>query len=452
MIINNYFQQQHSLQTSIKMEDLNNNVNCLINKNPGLARNNDENEEKYSLKLNLKSENFEPSVSLNTSAPKCASCLQSIEDKYIFNLMNMYWHEECLTCSQCCSFLNQSCFFKNGQLFCKEDYFKNFGIRCNSCMDLIGPNELVMRIDHLNTKQLIYYHLNCFKCLVCEKHLQKGEEYIMRPEGIYCKLDFERNGLKNIGYGQHKINSNSNSSFNSQPSEEENSVDSIKYRMVLANQSQNEQIPKKSSNRRVTKRPRTILNAAQRYDFREAFKQSQKPCRKVREHLADKTGLTVRVVQVWFQNERAKMKKMQRRQQQMNKFGDMGLNNGKKKNSKKSKKDGMSNDEDESDDEDSDVDTEDLSEDDEESLDLDETESQMNAPNTSSLTEQQNFANLQFCGTDNLMMGGNFQHQQQNENDYMNLQYAQHQQQQQQQCQIPHNPINRLYSMQNSYF
>ena len=36
----------------------------------------------------------------------------------------------------------------------------------------------------------------------------------------------------------------------------------------------------------------------------------------MREQLAAETGLTVRVVQVWFQNERAKMKKLQRRQQQ----------------------------------------------------------------------------------------------------------------------------------------
>jgi hypothetical protein len=36
----------------------------------------------------------------------------------------------------------------------------------------------------------------------------------------------------------------------------------------------------------------------------------------VREQLGAETGLSVRVVQVWFQNERAKMKKLQRRQQQ----------------------------------------------------------------------------------------------------------------------------------------
>ena len=33
----------------------------------------------------------------------------------------------------------------------------------------------------------------------------------------------------------------------------------------------------------------------------------------MREALAKDTGLSVRVVQVWFQNQRAKMKKMQRR-------------------------------------------------------------------------------------------------------------------------------------------
>lgn len=330
-------------------------------------------------------------------------------------------------------------------------------------MDLIGANELVMRIETLSNKQLIYYHFNCFKCLICDKQLQKGEEYIMRSEGIYCKMDFERCKLKTHLIGsstaysfncQQKLSNNSNSSFNSQPSEEENSVDSIKYRMVLANQTQNEQVGKKSSSRRVTKRPRTILNAAQRYDFREAFKQSQKPCRKVREHLADKTGLSVRVVQVWFQNERAKMKKMQRRQQQMNKFGELESSVNKKKAcGKKAKKDGLSNDEDDSmDDEVSEVDSDDFS-DDEESLDLDEPENRVNGQN---LPQQPNFQQLQLTDSDSITSVANFNHHnhhQTNENECMNMINIQfNQQQQQQHCQMQANPINRLYSMQNSYF
>lgn len=65
--------------------------------------------------------------------------------------------------------------------------------------------------------------------------------------------------------------------------------------------------------RRGPKRPRTILTSAQRKQFKASFEQSPKPCRKVREALAKDTGLSVRVVQVWFQNQRAKMKKIQRK-------------------------------------------------------------------------------------------------------------------------------------------
>ena len=104
---------------------------------------------------------------------------------------------------------------------------------------------------------------------------------------------------------------NSNSSFTSTQSDSENSLESdVRARSLNSNtnkpmHNQPTQIAtsmsqpiRKSGSRRITKRPRTILNAVQRYDFREAFKQSQKPCRKVREHLASRTGLSVRVVQV----------------------------------------------------------------------------------------------------------------------------------------------------------
>lgn len=58
---------------------------------------------------------------------------------------------------------------------------------------------------------------------------------------------------------------------------------------------------------------------------------SPKPCRKVREALAKDTGLSVRVVQVWFQNQRAKMKKIQRKAKH--------ADNGDKQNDKNDSKD-----------------------------------------------------------------------------------------------------------------
>jgi len=63
------------------------------------------------------------------------------------------------------------------------------------------------------------------------------------------------------------------------------------------------------------KRPRTILTTAQRRKFKSAFQTSQKPTRKARETLANETGLSPRVVQVWFQNQRAKIKKIARKQE-----------------------------------------------------------------------------------------------------------------------------------------
>lgn len=452
---------------------------------------------------------------------------------------------------------------------------------------------------------------------MCEKHLQKGDEYILRQEGIYCKNDFEKNfhsivnrcsaktrkipvnqstnfadfnnsantnncssfssspvsssssvsslsttsfysngsqlnpdssqlihtnnqsfsphlnQIKNfnntlLGPNQklNSTNTNSNSSFASIQSEEENSLDidsaknsrliysQVASNRILNNQAQQQaqvQIPQRKSgnSRRITKRPRTILNAAQRYDFREAFKQSPKPCRKVREHLADKTGLSVRVVQVWFQNERAKMKKMQRRQQQHQQMGKYTRGDGeggmkdkldgkglkRKKRSKLMRKEKKgdddqeeSNDDENSDDEDedslgedeTDVDDEDEEEDEEESLDLDENESDINEDDNSNIDifkkrkfhlNTESLSGISFNGnhnqistyengsnllTDNfkpnlsmnfnmfsqnsaLMESHQYQHQ---SNELAAMLEHQHQ----------HNPIDRLYSMQSSYF
>ena len=46
--------------------------------------------------------------------------------------------------------------------------------------------------------------------------------------------------------------------------------------------------------------------------LKEAYKTSPKPARHVREQLAQDTGLDMRVVQVWFQNRRAKEKRLKK--------------------------------------------------------------------------------------------------------------------------------------------
>jgi len=56
--------------------------------------------------------------------------------------------------------------------------------------------------------------------------------------------------------------------------------------------------------------PRTTIKAKQLEVLKTAFNQTPKPTRHIREQLAKETGLTMRVIQVWFQNKRSKERRM----------------------------------------------------------------------------------------------------------------------------------------------
>ncbi|KAF6774794.1 hypothetical protein AHF37_05631 [Paragonimus kellicotti] len=63
--------------------------------------------------------------------------------------------------------------------------------------------------------------------------------------------------------------------------------------------------------------PRTTIKAKQLETLKAAFAATPKPTRHVRETLAQETGLSMRVIQVWFQNRRSK----ERRMKQLNAMG-----------------------------------------------------------------------------------------------------------------------------------
>ncbi|EUB61961.1 LIM/homeobox protein Lhx1 [Echinococcus granulosus] len=67
-----------------------------------------------------------------------------------------------------------------------------------------------------------------------------------------------------------------------------------------------------SGNTLVTKRrgPRTTIKAKQLDTLKQAFATTPKPTRHIREQLAQETGLSMRVIQVWFQNRRSKERRM----------------------------------------------------------------------------------------------------------------------------------------------
>ncbi|XP_071509449.1 LIM/homeobox protein LMX-1.2-like [Diadema antillarum] len=184
-------------------------------------------------------------------------------------VMDHCWHEQCLQCSVCRVRLSHSCFARDRKLYCKLDYEKLFGTKCNACLQSIPSSELVMRaLSNV-------YHLRCFTCVICDQQLKKGDEFVLKENRLYCKEDYTK----------------------------EHTIDTQKVSSKSSSQ----------DGRKGPKRPRTILTTQQRRAFKASFEVSSKPCRKVRETLAKETGLSVRVVQVWFQNQRAKMKKLARK-------------------------------------------------------------------------------------------------------------------------------------------
>ncbi|KAK2888662.1 LIM/homeobox protein LMX-1.2-like isoform X1 [Channa argus] len=226
----------------------------------------------------------------------CEGCTRIISDRFLMRVNGASWHEACLQCAACQQPLTATCYLRDSKLYCRSDYQQLFATKCSSCLEKISATEFVMRALES------VYHLSCFCCCVCERQLCKGDEFVLKQGQLLCKSDYERE--------RDLLNTVSPESSGSDKSEDENLDVKTENCPATGKGSDDSKDPRRP------KRPRTILSTQQRRAFKASFEVSSKPCRKVRETLAAETGLSVRVVQVWFQNQRAKMKKLARRQQQ----------------------------------------------------------------------------------------------------------------------------------------
>ncbi|KAM9849215.1 LIM homeobox transcription factor 1-alpha [Aulostomus maculatus] len=223
----------------------------------------------------------------------CSGCHRLIRDRFLLRVTDGLWHEECVRCAACGEALRNSCFLRDRKLYCKRDYAALFAVRCGGCTEAISPAELVMRAG------LSVFHLQCFTCSVCSCRLQTGDHCVLRDGQLLCAREDYHQCLA------------SPASSDTGKSDEEDDEEEEESERVTSRRIRSDDLESKRP-----KRPRTILTTQQRRTFKASFEVSSKPCRKVRETLAAETGLSVRVVQVWFQNQRAKMKKLARRQQQ----------------------------------------------------------------------------------------------------------------------------------------
>ncbi|KAL8593640.1 hypothetical protein ACOMHN_064238 [Nucella lapillus] len=119
----------------------------------------------------------------------CVGCGSQILDQYIMRVApDLEWHADCLKCADCEQYLDETCtcYVRDGKTYCKRDYLRLFGTKCSGCLQCFGTTEFVMRAKNK------VFHVDCFRCIVCNKPLTPGEEFALREDRfLYCKLDNE---------------------------------------------------------------------------------------------------------------------------------------------------------------------------------------------------------------------------------------------------------------------
>lgn len=200
------------------------------------------------------------------------------------------------------------------------------------------------------------YHTDCFRCLVCSKQLAPGDEFALKEEGLVCKYDidmYEKNGLTaannscqnitNLPPPHSQVNTKSSKCEELAANDYENSLHQECVSPGGMQQSQQQQAPmglmscgphmsmapmhqsarhmnssaaatNNSSSggahrKDKTTRVRTVLNEKQLHTLRTCYGANPRPDALMKEQLVEMTGLSPRVIRVWFQNKRCKDKK-----------------------------------------------------------------------------------------------------------------------------------------------
>ncbi|CRL08693.1 CLUMA_CG021243, isoform A, partial [Clunio marinus] len=230
--------------------------------------------------------------------------------------------------------------------------------RCSKCLASISSSELVMRARHL------VFHIQCFSCAICNQLLNKGDQFGIRSSAVYCRSHFdvsidpstpspfpcsytpsnpycdspnapsspsELSNLEGAFYGthaQHLSSSGSNTGsitgLPQQPRQKgrprkrkPKDIEAMPANLDLNSDYMDLGFGRGSMGNASsrTKRMRTSFKHHQLRTMKSYFAINHNPDAKDLKQLSQKTGLPKRVLQVWFQNARAKWRRMMMKQE-----------------------------------------------------------------------------------------------------------------------------------------
>ncbi|KAK9393863.1 insulin enhancer protein [Crotalus adamanteus] len=226
----------------------------------------------------------------------CVGCGSEIHDQYILKVSpDLEWHAACLKCADCSQYLDETCtcFVRDGKTYCKRDYIRLFGTKCARCAGGFSSSDLVMRArGHV-------YHLECFRCAVCSRQLLPGDEFSLRDRELLCRAD-------------HRLLREGAASAESPPRSPGHLPGARPGPLPLPDAVPGRQPSLRShvhKQAEKTTRVRTVLNEKQLHTLRTCYAANPRPDALMKEQLVEMTGLSPRVIRVWFQNKRCKDKK-----------------------------------------------------------------------------------------------------------------------------------------------
>uniref|UniRef100_A0A2K6VIS9 Homeobox domain-containing protein n=2 Tax=Onchocerca TaxID=6281 RepID=A0A2K6VIS9_ONCVO len=155
---------------------------------------------------------------------------------------------------------------------------------------------MVMKIRTLT------YHVACFSCSNCEKKLTIGDEFVFREreDDILCR-DCDTNNIEQPSSIKTEIYGG----------EDEDNWDGSTLTSLDNQMSNTPPLSLRSPKSDESTRVRTVLNEKQLMTLKACYAANARPDAMMKEHLVEMTGLSPRVIRVWFQNKRCKDKKRQ---------------------------------------------------------------------------------------------------------------------------------------------